>query len=435
MIALKKNAVPLLALLVAVGAVAGVVRLESHANASRAAQVRLAEGIGALAELQGLPYHADPRDASALVVSSRMGVAEDRILGTIARVELKRPKEQADLIAPVALNFAALGRIYTWAAGGRVPAAAAGSLADAAQATFASAVANLRAHGREHTAAAKLAQRQAMAGSILLIVLLLGAFAFYYRLSAKTKRAQRRAYAELDAAKHDRERLLARMVEAAEHERMRFAADLHDGPIQRLTAAAFSLDMLGRKLARGEREVDALVLQIREQLSGEMVSLRRLMSELRPPLLDDGDVSAAIRDCAEELLGPETSCDVRDETGDARWAPDLETVVYRVAREAIVNVQKHAQATRVAVTLESVGDRLQLTVVDDGSGFDPSALDTARFEHHLGLVAMQERVESVGGEWRISSVRGSGTRVEALLPWRARPDVESRGTVSHAAVA
>ena len=80
MIALKRNAVPLCALLVAVGAIVGVVRLEDRANASRAAQVRLAETVGTLAELQGLPYHADRRDPLAPTDSTQMGVVEDKKL-------------------------------------------------------------------------------------------------------------------------------------------------------------------------------------------------------------------------------------------------------------------------------------------------------------------------------------------------------------------
>jgi signal transduction histidine kinase len=273
-------------------------------------------------------------------------------------------------------------------------------------------------------------------GSVAAIAILLGAFLFYYLRSESVRRRERQAYADLDLAQAERKRLLVRTVEAAEDERTRIACDLHDGPIQRLTAAAFTLDLLGRKLARGEHELDGLVAQVREQLSGEMECLRRLMSDLRPQLLDEGDVSAAIRDCASDLLGPETSCDVHNSIGHEFLARELETVVYRVAREAIVNVRKHAHASHVDVTLAPDGDSLRLTVVDDGDGFHPASASVERLQHHLGLIAMQERVESVGGEWRIISSPGTGTRIDAVLPWSPQTSHIGRaGRENHAAVA
>ena len=114
---------------------------------------------------------------------------------------------------------------------------------------------------------------------------------------------------------------------------------------------------------------------------------------------------------------------------------DLETVVYRVAREALVNVKKHAQAKHVEVTLAPDGDHLRLTVADDGTGFEAASPSTERLQHHLGLIAMQERVESVGGEWRIVSSPGAGTRIDAVLPWPQPSDADEAGRETHAAVA
>lgn len=131
-------------------------------------------------------------------------------------------------------------------------------------------------------------------GLTAMILLLLGAFGFFYRRSASAGRDQQRAYTELEGAQCEGQRLLAQAVESAETERTRIAADLHDGPIQRLTAAAFSLDLLERRLARGEQDSGALVQEIREQLSGEMEGLRRLMTELTVadlPLTADEPVS------------------------------------------------------------------------------------------------------------------------------------------------
>jgi signal transduction histidine kinase len=425
---MRKNAVPVLALLLASSAIAAIVGLERHAGASRDAQIRLSVAAGELDALQGLPFHADPDDPAALGIPSQMSADEGDIAATIAKLD---PGTSAVLVK----NFAALDRIYTWSAGGQVDPALGQPLADRSEASLAPVIVRLRERSAAYAGTARISQLASTVGSVSMIVILLGAFFFYYLRSAIVRRRERQAYAELDVAQADRKRLLVRTVEAAEDERMRIAGDLHDGPIQRLTAAAFTLDLLGMKLARGERELDGLVVDIRAQLSAEMESLRRLMSDLRPQLLDEGDVSAAIRDCAAELLGSETTCDVYDTIEHDSLTRDLETVVYRVAREALVNVQKHARATHVDVTLASDGESLSLTVADDGDGFEPASASTERLQHHLGLIAMQERVESVGGEWRIVSSPGGGTRIDALLPWPQPSDAGHSGREIHAALA
>jgi signal transduction histidine kinase len=427
---MRKNAVPVIAVLLASAAIVGILALERHAAASRSAEIRLSATAGELNALQGLPYHADPHDPSSLGISSLMSNAESDILASIVELD---PGASGALVKK---NFAALDRIYAWSAGGKVNPALGSALADKAEQTLAAVVVRLRERTAAFAHSSHVSQLATTAGSISMIVILLGAFFYYFLRSASVRRRERHAYAELDVAQAERKRLLVRTVEAAEDERMRIAGDLHDGPIQRLTAAAFTLDLLGRKLARGEHELDGLVAQVREQLSGEMESLRRLMSDLRPQLLDEGDVSAAIRDCATSLLRSGTTCEVHDNIGHGVLTRDLETVVYRVAREAIVNVEKHAQASQVDVTLEPDGASLRLTIADNGIGFHPASAAVERLQHHLGLIAMQERVESVGGEWQIASSPGAGTTVEAILPWPPQTSHIGRaGRENHAAVA
>jgi signal transduction histidine kinase len=426
---MTKHAVPMVAVLLASAAICGIVVLERHAGSSRNAQIRLSTTAGDLDALQGEPFHADPHDPAALGIPSAMSSEEAEIRATVSEFA-------PDASAALAQNFAALDRIYRWSAGGQVNPALGPRLADRSEATLAPVIVQLRERSVRYADSAGASALTSIVGSISMIVILLGGFFYYYQRSARVRRRERQAYAELDVAQAERKRLLVRTVEAAEDERMRIAGDLHDGPIQRLTAAAFTLDLLGRKLARGEHELDGLVVQVREQLSGEMESLRRLMSDLRPQLLDEGDVSAAIRDCAADLLGSETTCDVHDDIGHGVLSRDLETVVYRVAREAISNVQKHAHASHVDVTLAPDGESLRLTVVDNGAGFEPASAAVERLQHHLGLIAMQERVESVGGEWRIASSPGAGTRIDAILPWPPQASFIGRaGSGAHAAVA
>jgi signal transduction histidine kinase len=420
---MNHNALPLTAALVAAVAIAGIVALEVRAGSSHGAQTRLSAAAAGLNELQMVPFRAELGGTSTGGTDAHMLALEEPILATATDVG------GAQLVALLQRNFAVLEGIRAQAPAGR-----AARLAAAERSRLAAAEALARrsaAYGRQgHRALVT-----AVAGSIVVIVALLGALWLYYLRSASVRRREQLASADLDVARDERKRLLARALEAAQDERTRIAADLHDGPIQRLTAAAFTIDLLGRKLARGERELDGLVAQIREQLSGEMESLRRMMSGLRPPLLDQGDVTAAIRDCADSLLDPKTTHKVRDTIGNTFVSRDLEAVAFHVAREAIVNVKRHARASHVAITLSAPGDNLQLTIVDDGAGFVPETTGTARLEHHLGLTAMRERVESVGGELQVISEPGAGTRIDAILPLPQPASGRSAERRTHAGVA
>jgi len=223
--------------------------------------------------------------------------------------------------------------------------------------------------------------------------------------------------ARLEESERERARLLARTVEVAEQERMRIATDLHDGPIQKLTVVAFNLDRLGMRIARGEPGADELMQKIRSDIQAQMFALRRVMSDLRPPILDERNLAAALNDCADQVFADasimhETTCELGSE-----WpAPELETAVYRVVREALINVRRHSDATRVNVAIERDGESLRLLVADDGAGFERADSDLEQF----GLLGMQERIGSLGGRLEVASAIGSGTRVEATLPWKPR---------------
>jgi PAS domain S-box-containing protein len=226
-----------------------------------------------------------------------------------------------------------------------------------------------------------------------------------------------RQNAQLEASERERTRLLARTVEVAEQERMRIAAELHDGPIQKLTVVAFNLDRLGMRIARNESGAEELMQKIRTDLQTQMFALRRVMSDLRPPILDERNLAAALNDCAQQVFADAAvECETTCALGSDWPAPEIETAVYRVVREALINIRRHADATRVGVALERVGESLRLLVTDDGDGFDHADSDI----EHFGLLGMQERIGSLGGRLEVESVVGGGTRVEVTLPWKSR---------------
>ena len=214
-----------------------------------------------------------------------------------------------------------------------------------------------------------------------------------------------------------RRQLLDRTVRAAEEERARIAANLHDGPIQRLAALGLVLDRCRLRMDREDKDgARELVKRARTELSEEIRSLRQLMSELRPPILDEGGLEAALRDHLSSWSSA-SGIEVRLEAAPyGLLSLDSETVVYRVVQEALANVAKHSRAKLTTVTMSHSGNGVQIVVRDDGKGFDaPSQPDLLR-GGHFGLVVMRERVELASGRFEIHSAPRTGTEVVAWLP-------------------
>ncbi len=245
----------------------------------------------------------------------------------------------------------------------------------------------------------------ALASAVTSIVV----FALVVARLAGVASAQRQEQAE-------KERLRSRVVAVAEHERMRVATSLHDGPIQRLGALSLRLELLADQVTRGEvEEAFASMHRVRDEVAAEMHALRRLMSSLRPPAIDERGLVHALRECANQLLDRDVAVEVASSVDTAR-DPELETVVYRIAREALLNVDKHAQARRVDVSLSQRGNELVLSIRDDGRGFDAWAYATSP-ERYPGLLSMQELAQSLAGNTRVTSGRDAGTEVRAVIPF------------------
>ena len=205
---------------------------------------------------------------------------------------------------------------------------------------------------------------------------------------------------------------LRHSIEASERERQRWARELHDETLQGLGA----LQVLLSSALRGSREeLTAAVRKVVEQVGTEIASLRALITELRPAALDELGLVPAIETLAErtatvEGLTLETNVALGLEAG-SRLDPETESTVYRVTQEALTNVVKHARASRVKITLVREGPNVELTVADDGVGFDSEDADGG-----FGLLGMRERVALVGGRLEIEATPGEGTILHAQLP-------------------
>lgn len=197
----------------------------------------------------------------------------------------------------------------------------------------------------------------------------------------------------------ERERLLTRAVEASDVERRRIARDLHDGVVQDLAAVSYSL------AATAEGAPDPFASELRKAAAETrhgIGQLRSLLVEIYPPELHRAGLEAALADLlgSAEARGLETELEV----APARLDRDTEGLFFRVAQEAVRNVNKHAHAKRVSVRVH----RESLVVEDDGRGFDP---ETAQKDGHFGLRMLQDLVREAGGVLRIDSAPGRGTRV------------------------
>jgi PAS domain S-box-containing protein len=213
----------------------------------------------------------------------------------------------------------------------------------------------------------------------------------------------------------ERRRLLDRTVQATEQERKRLAAELHDGPVQRLTALDLRLEWIGAEVERGEEHAIELLGDVQSLLREQIQQLRATMSQLRPPILDERGLEAALRD---HLVSPDDRMKLQVSVEAAlpkRLAPAQEIVLYRVAQEAVANVLKHAEADHVWLTLQERTGHVLLEIRDDGVGFDPTVVG-ATLNGHFGLLGMRERVEMAGGTWDLDSVAGGGTLIRASLP-------------------
>jgi signal transduction histidine kinase len=210
--------------------------------------------------------------------------------------------------------------------------------------------------------------------------------------------------------------LHTRMAETADRERARIAGALHDDTLQVLTAAGLSLDGVARRLQRGETGgTEDAVLQVRDMVQGASDRTRRLSFDLYPTQLGDRGLGPAIDALGREISqGEELQVEV--DAPDTRQPPEVERLAYRTIRELLLNVRKHAQASRVVISVAADTTRLRCRVTDDGRGFDAVTWDNARRGHHMGLDSTAERVRMSGGEFAIESEPGRGTRASFSLP-------------------
>ena len=199
---------------------------------------------------------------------------------------------------------------------------------------------------------------------------------------------------------------------AANQERASLARELHDSVTQALFSMGLTLRTIELLFDRDPDAARAKFGELRELQNDALAEMRTLIFELRPRGLETDGLEQALRNHAAAVSG-RTGLTVQVETSlPARLPLDTEEALYRIGQEALHNVVKHANAHTAEIRLAQPGDAVELSVEDDGDGFDPALVSGTK----LGLIAMRQRAERLGGSVAIESKPGAGTRVEVRVP-------------------
>jgi signal transduction histidine kinase len=218
--------------------------------------------------------------------------------------------------------------------------------------------------------------------------------------------------------------LLQHIITAQEDERKRIARELHDETSQALTALMLGLDTIGLLLKDVPQNVCSRLNATKSIAEGMLDNIHRIISDLRPSVLDDLGLLAAVAWYCEQRLKPlNIKYELINEGLKRRLSSAIETALYRIVQEAITNIIRHAEATLVKINLKFHEHYLFLQISDNGKGFEPLLLkDAGTSQQRLGLWGMKERVNALRGELNIESAPGSGTTITVIVPFTGGVD-------------
>lgn len=211
--------------------------------------------------------------------------------------------------------------------------------------------------------------------------------------------------------------LLKRLITAQENERSRVARELHDGLGQALTGLSLQTEVMQKCIKEDSERAREQIKRIQELISDTTNSMYDLILDLRPSVLDDLGLVAAIRAQAErDFARHEITYELDDSQLTGRLPAELETVLYRIFQECLSNVIRHAKATRVQIKLSRLDGCFKGEIEDNGQGFDLEAVQGRRNPHNVGLLGVHERVSQWFGKLEIISEPGAGTRIIISIP-------------------
>lgn len=226
---------------------------------------------------------------------------------------------------------------------------------------------------------------------------------------------RKRAEDELRSSREQLRALAARLQLVREEERTQIAREIHDELGQVLTALKMDLSWLNKKFPKDQNLLINKGKSMSKLIDTTIKTVKRISSELRPGLLDDLGLSAAIEWQAEDFQNRTgIKCDTSIDPEDIVMEEGISTVIFRIFQETLTNVARHANATKVKVSLKKK-KKIELKVEDNGKGITERQIASHK---SLGLIGMRERVHSWGGEVKIEGKAGKGTKVTVSIPLR-----------------
>ena len=248
------------------------------------------------------------------------------------------------------------------------------------------------------------------------------------RLNRSLEAQVRERTADLLDAKLRLRDLSAQLITAQEQERRHIARELHDDTGQSLTVIRMHLmDVLRGAEGAGSRIPECIAI-----VDAAIAQIRGMALNLRPTMLDDLGLVDALEWALEQQGRPagwETALEAADDFSEV--PPEIQTACFRIGQEALTNAARHARATEVSLELRMVRGELELTVQDNGGGFDLARYSSpAERKKHFGLISMGERASLVGGRLDIDTAPGRGTRVRAILPVVLEPVLADSAAVA-----
>lgn len=207
-----------------------------------------------------------------------------------------------------------------------------------------------------------------------------------------------------------------RIIEAQEEERKRLSREIHDGPAQMMANVLLRSDLIERTYReKGPELAFREISSLKEMVRHALTEVRRIIYDLRPMALDDLGLVPTLRKYMETTqdYNPGTHLSFGSHGTERRLPSSYETSIFRLVQEAISNAIRHGKATDIDVKLEWVKERVNISVRDNGTGFDPKTVKNQSF----GLIGMHERIELIKGEFIINSSLGEGTILLFQIPY------------------
>ena len=262
-------------------------------------------------------------------------------------------------------------------------------------------LAGLRSDGKEFPIEASISQHSERGKKVFTVI-----------LRDVTERVQ--AETELRRSQQDLRELAAMAQSAREQEKTRIARELHDELAPSLTALKMDLAWTAERLGAKQSALSDKIARMQSLLDTTVAATRRISADLRPLMLDDLGLAAAVEWLIEGFRERNAiECELVAESDDLDFKEPLASCVFRILQESLTNVARHSGASSVQVALARSNGEIALTVKDDGRGFSP---DAPRKPDSYGLVGLRERAYLVGGKVKIDSAPGKGVRIDIRIP-------------------